>query len=498
MAGLERLRFPVLVLLVVGGLAARLPGLGAPPVEYQAVRQYRSALLARALWVRLGAPVENWRREVAEAARPPLLEPPVLEAAAALGYRALGGELLWLPRGLSVAAWFAAALALYAVARALVSPDAAVATLAVMVAAPGAVSVSRSFQPEALQAAFAALALVAMLDAWSRPSSSRTLRAAAAAFGAVFLKATALFVVLPACLVLPVGPPGRGAVRRRLPVLAGALLPLVLWYGPGMVGGGALAGQAAVSFRPSLALEGETWRGAVSQAAGFLGLPVLVVGLAGLLLSMVRGLRPALPGALAAGWAALVVAQPHHAATHDYYALGLLMAAALGCGIVADEVSSRLALRLGPGRASAVVMTLVVVVSGAGLAGAVADRQARIPPLDGWLAMASRVGEAVGHSTEVCVLGRAYGYPLRYHAWVAGPVWPPMAELAAARRRGEAPVEAEERLAAFRPEPRYFVVTDGDELARQPDLERLLLGGFRVALSEPGRVVVLDLKGRMP
>ena len=86
------------------------------------------------------------------------------------------------------------------------------------------------------------------------------------------------------------------------------------------------------------------------------------------------------------------------------------------------------------------------------------------------------IGEACAHDGRVLFLDREYGYPLMYHARIAGDAWPSADDLAAERLGGAEPLDAAARFSRdFEDyQPHYFVATDLSSLAKQPDLEAFL------------------------
>ena len=90
--------------LLLLALALRLYRLNAPPMDFHPVRQYIGAIVARAYFFEHRASVSGSRRELARVAKEtePVLEPRVLPWLASLGYRATGGERLWIPRLVSI------------------------------------------------------------------------------------------------------------------------------------------------------------------------------------------------------------------------------------------------------------------------------------------------------------------------------------------------------------------------------------------------------------
>ena len=135
-------------LLFALALGVRLYGIAEPPMDFQPVRQYHSALLARGFY--------EWLSTGELRTLPPdgVIEPPIMESAASFAYYLSGGEHLWIPRLLSAACWMVGGMFLYLLARgAFSSPNAALFSTAFYLLDPFGVLPSRAFMPEALMVA---------------------------------------------------------------------------------------------------------------------------------------------------------------------------------------------------------------------------------------------------------------------------------------------------------------------------------------------------------
>ena len=117
----------MVALIILVGVLVRLPGLAAPPLSFRPTRQYRGAIIARTFYLDrmrgLTAQQVAAARQAVSLLGP--MEPPVLEHAAAWGYRVLGREDLRVPRMLSVLSWAGGALALAWLLTQLLSTSAA-------------------------------------------------------------------------------------------------------------------------------------------------------------------------------------------------------------------------------------------------------------------------------------------------------------------------------------------------------------------------------------
>jgi hypothetical protein len=89
----------------------RLYGIGQPPIEFNAIRQYHGALLARGLY--------QWLLSGNLRTLPPdgTIEPPILEFVSSLSCVVLGGEHLRVPRLFSALFWVVGGAFLYLTAK---------------------------------------------------------------------------------------------------------------------------------------------------------------------------------------------------------------------------------------------------------------------------------------------------------------------------------------------------------------------------------------------
>jgi hypothetical protein len=105
--------------------------------------------------------------------------------------------------------------------------------------------------------------------------------------------------------------------------------------------------------------------------------------------------------------------------------------------------------------------------------------------------MWSEVGDRLGHGPNVVALTQDYGARLAYWGWQNAIVWPSIGDAEYRRARG-GQIDFEEQFDKLTLGNAYFLVTDFDELARQPDLEERL-SRFAVFAKGDG-FVIYDLE----
>ena len=167
MRNLDRIASFVAAALVAAAVIVRLPSLASPPMDFAAMRQHHSALIARARFLNQHpAAAPAWQRDTANdyVAQATIPEPQIIERLDALLYGLMGTERLDLARWLSLALWCAGALCVSAAARQLSGAAAGLLALAVCLFLPYTIGASSSIQSDTL--AFTLMS--AALFAWTK------------------------------------------------------------------------------------------------------------------------------------------------------------------------------------------------------------------------------------------------------------------------------------------------------------------------------------------
>jgi 4-amino-4-deoxy-L-arabinose transferase-like glycosyltransferase len=462
-------------LLLIAAGAIRFQGLTEPLVAFHPLRHYRSALIARACFYEATSSAPEWAVAIAQANRDiqQAGEPPLMEWMACTAYRVIGAEHLAIPRALSTLWWMVAAVAVYRLGRRLVSLRGALFATTLCLFLPYAIVATRTFQPDPLMSAcvmWAALALVRWRD---RPTRGRFIAAALIAGLALLVKPMSVFLLLPAMWAVSRARPLhiRDAGAGIWVLAALALIPPGLFYGGSLMFSSLAADQLDTRFVPSLLVTGFFWTGLARQADRVFGVVVVAAALAGSAIAVEPLLRRLLL-ATWVGYAAFAVAFTYHVPTHDYYHLPFIPIAALAAAAGLERLWMRLGWPAGVASAATGALGMLVVWQG------VTEARPRLRVADAHAIVADyeRVGDVTEHSGKVIFLDPDYGYPLMYHAEIAGDAWPGIDDLEAERLDGRPRRSAVDRFdddyAGIK--PRYFVVTDLRSLEAQHDLQALL------------------------
>jgi 4-amino-4-deoxy-L-arabinose transferase-like glycosyltransferase len=423
------LRLLLLGVLLLAGLCLRLFGIEHPPMDLIGVRQYHGALLARGFY--------EWLLTGNLKTIPPdgIIEPPIIELLASLSYLISGGEHLWIPRVLSACFWMVGGFFLYLIASKIVSPNAALFSVAFYLFDPAVVLTSRAFMPDPLMIMLLMVSVYTILRYHEHPTTSSLLVAVVGSSMVLFVKpGICLFQVFGAFIALMVY---RKGLIRTLSSAHLYLFTLLTLLPMGLYYAGFLQGAAAHRIAPELLLSHGFWRGWLLQIEYMVGYVALAGALLGVLL-----LRPGTPRALTAGmWSGyflfgLVFA--HHVSTHDYYSLQLIPIVALSLGSLWDFLVPYL-WRTASARHQRVTIAgvflsilalsaveqsktiLLIAQQGQGEAfpgkyvahGTIADYERRAQ-------IYREIGEIVNHSPKAIVYAPDYGYSLAYHGRLDG------------------------------------------------------------------------------
>lgn len=379
-----------------------------------------------------------------------------------------------IPRVIAVITWVAGAIPVWAIASRIGSPLGALIAAALYLFLPYGIVASRNFQPDGLMTLVSLWAIVALLRYHDDPRGSRLATAALLVGVAGLIKPMSVFLTVPA-IVAAAGTPNESTVSRERTVarvcalVAGGLLPPVLYYGFEALTGTLVRDQMRMRFEPHLMTTVFFWRGLAIMAARVETLPLL----AGWVIAVFVAADPLgrrLLAALLAGYAAFAIAFTYHMPTHDYYHLPYIAVAAIGMAVLVARVEGFFSARA---RARMAYALCAAVAVGGSLA---AWPRLHLDDAERFARMYQEIGALTEHDTRALFLDTEYGYALMYHGELSGDSWPNRDDLAAEAIDGRPAVNAETRFARDYAEwvPNYFVVTDLRSLAASPDLQAML------------------------
>jgi hypothetical protein len=496
---IPRTPFFIIGILFIVALGIRVYHINELPLDFQPTRQYRSAIIAKGYFFETSQRTPDWESKVAiiNKDREGILEPPIMELLAFLGYRFTGAEHLWIPRMLSVMFWLGGGVFLYALTSDLISSSAASFSTAFYLFLPFGISASRSFQPDPLMV-FAFLSSIFVISRYHiQPSRPRLAIAAALSALAIFVKPVCLFAIFGAFVLANIS---RQGMRRTLSSLnlslfaIVSLLPTALFYVYGTFVAGFLSDQAKRSFIPSLYFSSDFWLGWLHQINNVVGYLAVIAALLGVLLFR-EGLSRALLVGLWIGYALFGLTFNYHIHTHNYYQLQFIPIVALSIAPIGSLIFSSLTQACAQ-RSWRLALLGVLLFASLLYISEVRWRLRSQDPSQ--VRVAQEIGVVIQHSTKTIFLAFAYGKPLEYHGGISGEYWPNGSDIRAERLRGELALTARERLDSLimRFSPEYFIVTDFQEFESQDDLKQYLSGAFPIA-EQTREYLIFDLRRKI-
>jgi hypothetical protein len=481
------------VAIFVVAAAVRLPFIDDPYFSLQPVREYRSAIIARAFYFQKASDIEEWEKEIASLSRERewVLEPPVMEWLAAQVYQIAGGERVWAPRLLATGFWLASAAFLYLIISELAGELAAFWGAVYYLFVPLGMRASLSFMPDPLMIMLFTASLWAVVRYDRNPSWKRLIIAAVATGACLLVKPLCLFVLLGGFVALKVARHGpRGLMHlHNIAFLVAAVIPMAIYYGYGLLVAGFLQGQADMSFMPHLLRTKIFWQNWFFMAGNEVEFGPMVGALAGYSLLPKGRMRFLLTG-LFGGYILFGLIFTYHIHTHGYYQLQLVAIVALALSPILANVFQGLMRRgidLWSGIAMGAIVLIVMVLT-------VRDFRSW-PALTVFetRAVAEEIGAIVNHSPQVVYIAKFYGRPLEYHGQFSGTFWPRPDNSGVYNPDGPGRETIRGRLEALPFEPHFFVITNMAEFQQDhADLRAYLETACQLVAKAPEYLIYTD------
>jgi hypothetical protein len=518
-------RFAMIATLFVAAFAVRLYRINQPLLDFHPIRQYRTAILARAYYYEGAESIPEWKKEVSahQKQRIPLLEPPVAELITSAAWRIAGAEYLWLPRIFSCVYWLAGGIFLYLVACRLISPSAAVFSTLFYLFWPYNIFVGRSIQPEAMLVMLYLCSVFLMLRYYDRPTIPGLTLAAVAAGCAVLIKPYVIFPIYAAFISLGIfkqGLAGFVMSPKSMLFVIISLLPGGAYYGHSFLTSEYLGRRSGMQFVPTLLLTGRFWKGWLTMIGRTTGILALIAAVIGTFLCR-KGLARVFLAGLWAGYIVFGLVFNYAIHTHDYYQLPLVPIVSLGLGPICVGLVNRLRRLSAAWRrtlaASGIILLAFLIVIALNIR---PDQFFNMKPelkdkLDvvcnfigvnphmvkrinadftAQAATAEQIGRLVNHSTKTFLLAGRDLRAFMYHGQFCSVAWPSSAILQNYRLKGSPDVEPAKRFKNkyLKHRPEYFIVTDLEDFNEQKDLKNFLTDNFPI-LAETDQYLIFDL-----
>jgi hypothetical protein len=477
-----------LILLLGLGLGIRLYDLTDLPLDFHPTRQLLSALKARGMYYETLSDVpadqrsfaiQQWKFRAA-------IEPEVIERLTAFTYQ-FTGEQLWVSRVYSSLFWVIGAFFLFLLARSLTSTDGALVATAFYLLAPYAVTASRSFQPDPLMVMLIIIFWWAV-SRWADEPTSYKWAVIAGLFGgfAIYVKFVAAFFIIGG---------GLGAILRRESLLAAVrrpqvyimallgILPGAAYVVYGVWVAGFLGQQFGGRFIPAYFLNPSYYLGWIGMLNHVIGGLALTMGLIGLFFFESEKRRFAL--GLWGGYALFGLYFNYHISSHDYYSLPLIPIVALSLAPLADWFFAQLR-KLTETRFMRLAVIGILLL---GLFATLWNLRAEMKRVDyrPEAGMWAEISKLIGDK-NVIGLTQDYGSRLAYWGWKNPTSWPTYGDLVYHADLRGAKNDFEQSFAVTASKKDLFLVTDFDELKRQPLLKEKLLG-YSISAEGDGYVI---------
>jgi 4-amino-4-deoxy-L-arabinose transferase-like glycosyltransferase len=361
---------------------------------------------------------------------------------------------------------------LFLLVRDLVSFEGAIVSTAYYLFFPYAVIASRSFQPDPLMVMMI-LGFWWMFARWIRfPSWINALLAGLLGGLAIYIKFSAAFFVIGPAFGLALSRLTFRDLLRNAQVWLMAILgalPALIYLVYGVFIRGTLGGQFVGRFIPALLLSPLNYLQWMTKADLAAGGIFIMLALLGVLLAIEPRLRSFFAG-LWISYLAYGLFFDYHIATHDYYHLPFIPIVAVSLSLLGGWFFARLTeATVHGGRRAAVYVILLF-----GLFSVLWNVRNQMKAVDyrPQAEMFAEVGEIL-KDERIVALTQDYGSRLEYWGWKSTFTWPSVGDLSYATIRGtdfsfDAIFEEQTSKKDF------FLVTDFEELGRQPELEARL------------------------
>lgn len=474
-----------LLVILILGFAIRLYDLTDLPLDFHPTRQMLSALKARGMYYQTltDVPAEERTFAIQQWKFRASVEPEFFERVVAFTYQ-FTGEELWVARVYSSAFWIIGAVFLFLLARKLTSTDGALVSTAFYLFLPYAVIASRSFQPDPLMVMLTIIFWWAVYE-WSltpaplpqgEGSPKDGVRGWAFAilaglFGgfAIFIKFVAAFFVIGGGLGVVLG---RGSLREALKqpqvyvMSVLGILPGAAYLIYGVWIAGYLGQQFGGRFIPSLFLNPSYYLGWVAMLNLVIGGVALMIALLGLFFFEDKKRRFML--SLWAGYALFGITFNYQISSHDYYSLPLIPIVALSLAPLAELLFAQLAKLTTTRwlRFSAFCLLFFGIFASLWNTRTQMKSVDYRPEAQMWAEISQKVD-----GYNLAGLTQDYGSRMAYWGWRNITSWPTYGDLIYRDTLRGAQRDFEEQFANIASKKDLFVVTDFNDLNRQPFLK---------------------------
>ena len=482
----------LIVLAFLLGVGVRLYDLTDAPLDFHPTRQLHSALIARGMYYQTLDDVPDWQKDMSyeQWQTEGLIEPQIMERLTAFTYQLMGADNLWAARVWAILFWTLGGFFLCLLANELFGLAGSAIAVVYFMLWPYAVTSSRAFQPEALMVAMIIIGLWAAVRWMKNPSWRRVVAAGILCGLAIYVKSVAVFFIAPALAgLLLTNFKLKDMLKNKQVWLLFVLSvsPYIAYHIYGVYITGLMGGQFSLRFFPNLWVDPIFYLQWIGEIKSVVGLEVFLTAVAGLLVFPKKRWQGLLLGLLA-GYIIYGFTLSYHIATHDYYQMPLLAVAALGLAAIFDFIIHQLPKKnwFTIGSFALVLMVFMVLKTW--------DARVTFKKVDyhNETRFWEKLGEQIGHDSRVTGLLSDYGYRLAYWGWVDVSPWMSTSDISLRELAGM-DVDLDEAFHSVVEGKDYFIVTQFDELDRQPDLKQTLNANYPL-IEATDEVLIYDLR----
>ena len=488
----RRIWLGLIVLTFLMGVGVRLYDLTDAPLDFHPTRQLHSALIARGIYYQTLDEAPQWQKDMSyeQWQTEGLIEPQIMERLTAFTYQLMGADNLWAARIWAILFWTLGGVFLALLANELFGLAGSVIAVVYFMLWPYAVTSSRAFQPESLMVAMIIIGLWAVVRWMKKPTWGRLVMAGILCGLAIYVKSVAVFFIAPplAGLLLTNFKLKDLLKNKQVWALFGlCVAPFIAYYFYGVYILGVLGGQFSLRFFPNLWIDPVFYLQWIGEIKSVVGLEVFLIAAAGLLVFPKKRWLGLLLGLLA-GYFIYGFTLSYHIATHDYYQMPLLAVAALGLAAVFDFIIKQLPKKNGFTIGSFALVLLVFMLLKTWDARVTFKKVDYQNETRFW----EKLGEQIGHDSRVTGLLSDYGYRLAYWGWVDVSPWMSTSDIGLRELAGM-DVDLDEAFYSVVEGKDYFIVTQFDELERQPELKQTLNANYPL-IEATDEVLIYDLR----
>ena len=476
------------VIIFLLGTGIRFLDLTDPPLDYFPQRQLRAAIIARGIYYQLLPSADPATRDQAAYLANTMdpREPPVFEGLVAVTYLLTGGENLWVARIYAIIFWVLGGIALYALARRLTSPLAAIIPLVYYFFLPWSVIFSRIFQPDIIMVMLT-LWVAYTLYRWSEtPNWKWSISSGVLAGLAVFIKLPAIFPIVLMFLGITIITLGFKKTLGSLQAWVMAVLFLV----PSAIYYLFIIPSSSSEWLASTLPLIKNWVSPsfyirwIIFAGGLVDLGIAFISIVGVWLLPAK--KRIIPLALWLGYILYGLAFPHYITTHEYYSIPLIPAIALSLAPLAGLVFNRFTDQGRVAKFSMVaILAFSLFYSGWMSRSILLSKDYRNEAI-AWQNMRQGLpptGDLIGITHE-------QGYRIAYYGWRHVTPWPyTAADEQALASSADPQAEFQTRFENFVKGQEYFVITLFGEFDSQPLLKTYLFGHYSIYSQGDGYLV---------